>query len=255
MKKISLLILLALTITVGGVYAAWSYAENTVSVVTDSKTTLGVTDAITSTAKGSIAITNMLPTLSINDNSTTADPNAPGDYQPEWDSAIQNGELNNLTISFTTNSGAQGDENGYIYILIAFVLQGENDYNGNEIFDIDDQNADGTLDQYIINDKNTITADDTVFHYAIMKCEVAADGSAKTFTKKVTPVHFIEELPVNGTFKVPTLSDYEEYSTAVESNKVFVVVTEIPSAVANAAGFVGQQIECDEVIVAAAASN
>lgn len=250
MKKISLLILLALTITVGGVYAAWSYAENKVSVVTDNKTALGVTDAITSTSKGSIAITNLLPTLSINDNSTTSDPNAPGDYQPEWDAAIKNGEMNNLTISFTTNSGAKGDESGYIYILVALVLQGDNDYNGNKIFNIEDKNTGNALDEYIINDKNGITTNDTVFHYAIIKCEVDDAGAPKTFTRKVTPEHFIEHLPVNGNFKVPTITDYEEYVTAVESNKIHVVVTEVPTTLANGAEFSGGLIECDEVIAA-----
>ncbi len=249
MKKISLLILLALTITVGGVYAAWSYAENTVSVVTDTKTALGVTDAITSTAKGSIAISNMLPTLSINDNAPAGqDAKAPGDYMPEWDSAIQNGEQNNLTISFTTNSGAAGDEQGYIYILIAFVLQGDNSYNGNPIFTVTDENAGGELDAYIISDKNAVTADDIVFHYAIMKCRVVADGTAQTFTKKITPKHFIDQLTVNGSFTVPTLEDYENYSAAVESNKVYVVVTEIPTELANASDFVDHLVESDEYL-------
>lgn len=201
MKKISLLILLALCVTVGGVYASWTYAEVATDVKTNTETALKVTDPITNTARGVIDIHNTL-SLAIDDNS--------GNYKPEWDDAVTSANGGNVIINFTPNPGINPGTDGKIIIKYSFAISEGNSYTAHdgETYPIFNYTAPGT--------------DATVF----IEKEVEVSATEKT-SITITFDEVIAALNVNGEFTVPTYEDYQDYVTAVNATKLTLTVTEV----------------------------
>lgn len=109
MKRIALIIALALIISVGGVYATWVYSDLSVDARThDFSAKLSVTGATSSTTKGVLSITDTL-VLTVDDNE--------GNHIPGWDADVV-GQEGNITVTFTPNTGASTTNFEY-YITIS----------------------------------------------------------------------------------------------------------------------------------------
>lgn len=94
MKKISILIVLALILTIGGVYATWNYAQGDVQSV-DMDAVISLTDKVVDTPKGEIAVDMSGLSISIDD--------ANGDYDAEL---VIDGEI---LVTFTASDIAPAD--------------------------------------------------------------------------------------------------------------------------------------------------
>lgn len=92
MKKISLIVLLIMCVTIGGVYAAWSYTGSTVST-TDRTLSHGMATATTDGDVGLLKVVH-------NDIDVKIDQTAPGNYLANL---VITGSV---TVSFTPNAGA-----------------------------------------------------------------------------------------------------------------------------------------------------
>lgn len=119
MKRLGLIIVMALVLTIGGVYATFNYAQNDVLSATQTmdKTLAG---ADTETAKGTIAINTESFMLKIDDTSKSL--------------KIGLTTQGNVKVTFTPAAGADTDvkENGVdLKLEIAF---SNNTYNGTDIF-------------------------------------------------------------------------------------------------------------------------
>ena len=145
MKKLSLLVALALLITVGGVYATWNYAQGDATSKTGylDKVTL-VADSVVDSAKGTFEIdtTNLKITVDDTNNDHVAELLIEGD----------------IKITFTPSTGADKtvQDNG---ILMQYTLSTTDNYNfgSRTIFSVD------TETQFLNDTASktaTVTADD-----------------------------------------------------------------------------------------------
>lgn len=93
-KKISMLIVLAMIVTIGGVYATWNYAQDGVAGV-DVVPTVALTEKVVSTSQGTIEVDMSDLTISIDD--------ANNDYEAEL---VIDGQID---IEFTPDTYADAD--------------------------------------------------------------------------------------------------------------------------------------------------
>ena len=101
MKKLSILIALCLLVTVGGVYATWVYAGETVVNVTDTNTTIQIA-AEDHVEKGTIAVTSNTIKITIDDDQSVR-PGVGTAYK-----AVFTGE-GQLDLSFTADALASAE--------------------------------------------------------------------------------------------------------------------------------------------------
>ena len=94
MKKISVLIVLAMLVTIGGVYATWNYAQDGVAGV-DVVPTIALTEKVVSTSQGTIEVDMSSLEISIDD--------ANNDYNAEL---VIDGQID---IEFTADPYAAAD--------------------------------------------------------------------------------------------------------------------------------------------------
>ena len=94
MKKISILIVLAMVLTIGGVYATWNYAQGNVDSV-ELSPVVTLTDKVVDTAKGTIAVDMSGLTIAIDDTNN--------DYDAEL---VMNGAIN---VTFTADNLAPAE--------------------------------------------------------------------------------------------------------------------------------------------------
>lgn len=126
MKKISLLIALCLILTIGGVYAAWNYAQGNVTNAIDSMDVgtgknIYITEAVVGNAKGTINVDANAATIVIDnaDNNHVAEVDYSGD----------------IVITFTPNAGADPDViSDGIKLQYTLVCSSGWEYNGKAIF-------------------------------------------------------------------------------------------------------------------------
>ena len=124
MKKLSLLIALALILSIGGVYATWNYAQGDavdVNAYLDGSTK--ITDAVVNaTAKGTITVDTSNFSLTIDDETN--------DHVAEL---IKDGYID---ITFTPSTGADADvaADGIALQYVLSCTGGSFEYNGNHIF-------------------------------------------------------------------------------------------------------------------------
>ena len=203
MKKLSLLILLALCVTIGGVYASWVYAEVATATKTNTETSLKVTDPITNTARGVLDIHNTL-SLAIDDNS--------GNYKPEWDDAIDSTNGGNVVINFTPNKGLDAGEDGEIVLKVTFAITSGNTYVDHE----------GTTQNIFTYDE--VSGEDASVFFALTKRDCSL--TEKT-TLTITYDQIVSALRVNDSFTVPTYADYQRYVEAVNATTLTLTVVEV----------------------------
>ena len=163
MKKLSLLIALCMLLTIGGVYATWTYTQNTDVADEAVNMTLNLTDVAYSGSYGTYKVDTTGLTLSIDPKAGTTHITA----------LYVTG---NIIITFTPNSVAPSEikENG-VPTTYAFTLANPNwQYNGQDIVtinhtekhDIDWQdNGDGTFSY-------TISAADFMNHISLTEFEL-----------------------------------------------------------------------------------
>ncbi len=177
MKKLGLIILMALVLTVGGVYATFDYARATVDSVTTQALDKGIAGAKEDTQKGTIALDVSQVLLNINDTKKNH----------KTGLEIGNSEI---TVTFTPAANAEPlvvDEGINMKLEISFA---------NNTFDLNGEtyNVFKTTAAY---DKGvTITADPK-----------AKKGDKFEYTVDLSQYLTVSEIPL------PTLSDYNVFKT------------------------------------------
>ena len=199
MKKLSLLVALALVISVGGVYATWFYAETTMQTSEHEFKNLGITDVNTLAQTGSIAVTDTL-ILKIDDNA--------GDHTPGWDADVAGAEAGKISIVFTPNSGANDTTLKYT-VTIA-----NNTYT-----------PEGGVAQPIFT-TDTITAAHTDAKVVLTGTFTYTASNANA-THEISLDDIKNVLSVNGTITLPTIDDYTAYSTALSNVDLMLTVEEV----------------------------
>lgn len=123
MKKISILIVLAMVLTIGGVYATWNYAQGNVDSV-DLSPVVSLTDKVVDTPKGTIAVDMSGLSIAIDD--------ANNDYDAEL---VMDGEV---TVTFTANELAPADvqANG-IKLQYTLTVTTPWEYKGTQVFTVE----------------------------------------------------------------------------------------------------------------------
>lgn len=100
MKKLTLLLALMLVVTIGGVYATWSYAGTNDIADSYAETKVTITDAVLTGANGTYAIESNLVLLVDQKND---------DHEAELIFASNNNEAVFLKVTFTPSSSASQD--------------------------------------------------------------------------------------------------------------------------------------------------
>ena len=123
MKKISVLIVLAMIVTIGGVYATWNYAQDGVAGV-DVVPTIALTEKIVSTSQGTIEVDMSSLEISIDD--------ANNDYNAEL---VIDGQID---IEFTADPYADADikANG-LPMQYELTVTTPWEYEGTQIFTVE----------------------------------------------------------------------------------------------------------------------
>ncbi len=123
MKKISILIVLAMVLTIGGVYATWNYAQGNVDSV-ELSPVVTLTDKVVDTAKGEIAVDMSGLTISIDDTNN--------DYDAEL---VMDGAIN---VTFTADNLAPAEvkANG-IKLQYTLTVTTPWEFGGVQVFTVD----------------------------------------------------------------------------------------------------------------------
>ncbi len=198
MKKLSLLIALAMIVTVGGVYATWNYAETAMQDVTHEFKNLGITDVDTKTVSGSIAVTDTL-ILKIDDE---------GNFTPGWDSDVTAANAGNLQMVFTPNPGA----NDTTFTYTVTIKNNTYTPDGGQAVGIFKVNGDATAKA------DAVTVLTGTFNYTHGQSEIC---------KAVITLDDIKAVLVpNDAITLPTINDYTSYSTALADVELIVTIVE-----------------------------
>lgn len=127
MKKISIILVLALLLTIGGVYASWGYAQGAIGNAIDSMDVgegknIFITEAINTNSAGTISIDATATQIKIDD--------------PDNDHIAELEYTGDIVITFTPSSGADADivANGIVLKVTVACTTTEWVYGGNQIF-------------------------------------------------------------------------------------------------------------------------
>lgn len=194
MKRLGLIIAMALVLTVGGVYATFSYAQNNVDSV-NATLTKAIAGTNTETAKGTIAIDARGFTIRVDDKGVLEN--------GEGNGTLVTGYQNQGTVkvTFTPAKGADTtvtDEGVTLKLTISF---SNNKYNGTDIFKT---TVDYDPTTGVPLGKGTKNIDTGVFEY---------------------DVELGKYLAVNE-ISLPTMSDYDNFSIAYGNAQITVTVSE-----------------------------
>ena len=200
MKKLSLLIVLAMIVTVGGVYATWNYAETAMQDVTHEFKNLGITDVDTKTVSGSIAVTDTL-ILKIDDE---------GNFTPGWDSDVNSSNAGNLQMVFTPNPGA----NDTTFTYTVTIKNNTYTPDGGQAVGIFEVNGDASAE----TDEVTILTG--TFNYT--------NGQSELCKAVITFDDIKTKLVPNDDITLPTINDYTNYSAALANVELIVTIVENP---------------------------
>lgn len=190
MKRLSILILAAMLLTVGGVYATWNYAQGNAALVTSYQQPM-MTDKVVDTAKGTISVNKDAVKIYIDD--------ADNNHVAE---ATFEGEL---VVTFTPAKGADETviQSG-IEIQYSVTTTPDWAYEGTQIF--------------------TATNTDPV-KITEMQRYVAEDGTV-TFVGTI-PVSEIQSRVQLGSISLPTAEDYEAFKQVLNRGNICVTVEEV----------------------------
>ncbi len=143
MKRIGIVIILALVLTIGGVYATFSYAQGEVTQQEKSITT-NVAGKVVTTSKGTINLTNSFA-ISVDNN---------GELKTTYTTS------GDTKVSFTPATGADEDVvNNGIKLKLTITISGTNAYNGTAIFVLKEAYTSGGV---LLNGGNKVKDEITV---------------------------------------------------------------------------------------------
>lgn len=197
MKKLGLIILMALVLTVGGVYAAFSYAREEVASVTTQALAKGIAEADTKTPKGTIEIVGTKDVMLRID-----------DAKSNHKTGLEIGN-SVIKVTFTPAANAEPlvvDEGINMKLEISFA---------NNTFDVNGE----TYDVF-----KTTTAYDTGVTLAANPNAKNKDSGKFEYTVDLRQYLTVNEIPL------PTLADYERFKTFfldLENAVVTITVSEV----------------------------
>lgn len=187
MKRLGIIVFLALVLTVGGVYATFNYAQNDATFASDTLTP-HLEDAVLTTAKGTITITKNDFVLKVND----IDGNLTTKYTATYATTPAHS-----VVKFEAAQGADADvaANG-IKLKLVIEFEGSNKYNGTDIFTLKTAYAQGG---------------------------VVLKGGNKVLGE--TTFDLTEYIDVS-LISLPTYAEYQAYRTEFEKTKIKITVSE-----------------------------
>ena len=193
MKRLGAIIAIALVLTIGGVYATFNYAQGLTGDQTATLTkTLG--DAETTNAKGTISVNTEDFSIVVDDTN--------GDLQTETTAS------GSIKVKFEASQGADAAvrDNG-IKLKLVITIEGTNKYGNKDIFTLTDAyttacNGKGYI---VLNDGNEVSG------------EITVDISGY--------------IAAANNFDLPTLDDYNAFSTAFDATHIKVTVSELEETV------------------------
>jgi len=203
MKKLSIVAALALFTTVGGVYAAWTYAGGEKASKAEGSKGITITQGVESGASGTLAVST--PTvMKIDDVGSLSSEDALPNYTPGWSSECA-GEF---VFTFTPNVGA-----GITTLQYTFTISNntylDDDTTNVSIFDVTD--ADPAKDGVQI--VGTFTYNPEV-----------ADSNVHTISLGDWKDTL---LPVNQSYTVSTYAEYEKYADTLSKITIHVTLEDI----------------------------
>ena len=204
MKKLSLIVVLILCITIGGVYATWNYARYTVDSKQASAT--AVITGTHSSAKGVISLATDVKRVIVDDtnNDFTAEVffgQVDANSQIIEDVTDANGEI---TITFTANAGADESvlQSG-IPLLVSVTANKLGTYLGADVFEIKTQS------------------------YTIQTSEFAKASDASIFT---TTINLKDFIGLKNEVVLDTYAEYQAFEAAITGITFTVTVSEYVGA-------------------------
>ena len=203
MKKLSLLIAMILCVTIGGVYATWSYSQGT-SATRDAylDDVTKITDKTVLNAKGVISVDKTGLTITIDDSND--------DFVAECTIA------GDLVIKFKPNSGADPDvfENG---VTLQYKLSVENTWKYNDvlIFSVD------TNAVTLGTPTKTGSGQNVEFTWTISAADL--DSRIAFYTNNAGT-------GADGTLSLTSVTAYEAFKKALHNGSICVTVSEVVAA-------------------------
>ncbi len=185
MKKLSVLIALALVLTIGGAYATWTYATGTIANATGSVSGIQMTAKVEGGAMGSLVITST-PQYQV-------DPIA-GTYNPKL--IVKDGSPD-FVISFTPDDEASNDIKAGIPVTITLSASGF-----------------GAFDEQTVLTVNTASI-------SVAADEWEGTG---TLTYTITAANFANYLTL-AEVNIDTPNKYDTYNTAISAGTINIVVS------------------------------
>ena len=212
MKKLSFLIALAIIISVGGVYASWNYAELTMTAHNHTVNSLATFDLNTNIEAGTVSFADSL-VLKVDD--------VTGNHNPGWTAGIDDADKGRIVMTFTPNSGASDT---YLKYTITMT---------NNTFDIDGGGAEPEVPIFTTTaNVATGTEEITAAHAGaktILVGYITHTAGSSTTSHAILASEIEDILTVNQTITLPTLTDFNNYSTALNNVKLTLTVEEVAS--------------------------
>lgn len=227
MKKISILIALALIVTIGGVYATWNYQEQN-AVNTDVQYFTANMDAYISQGneKGNIRLLKNNMKITISDDlkdGVAVGENEAGDYIPEI-------EVTGMMIfTFSPFNSAADDISNY-GINLEFMLELSNamTYNGRNIFNVDNSHtiiystdtANQTKKLIKIDKDDNLESLNTTYDLSLTEAD---DGK---FLAIIEPADVSAKISFTETFRLTTLAMYHAFEEALGKGNFKITIGE-----------------------------
>ena len=208
MKKLSLLIALILCVTIGGVYATWTYTSNNI-FDEDTTVEVGMGEAVATKAPGNFTVTSnfkiMIEPLDQVDTDTTK---ANANHIAAIDWVLTSGEKPQITFTFTPDADASmaikesGPSAQFYFIISAAEESGSLTYEDVKILTL------GKEGKGVTENKENIV------------WEKQTDG---TFTCVIDASEYIN---LTQDFIIDTHAKWETFNTALKGNSIVVVITD-----------------------------
>ncbi len=203
MKKLSIVAALALVTTVGGVYAAWTYAGGEKAIKADGSKGITITQGVESGASGTLAVSTP-NVMKIDDVGSLSNEDELLNYTPGWSSDC----VGDFVFTFTPSLGAG-----------VTTLQYTLSINNNTYLD------DDTTNVSIFNVTDEDSAKEGVQIIGTFTYDPAVAGSN---------VHTISLgdwkdtlLPINQGYTVSTYAEYEKYASVVSNIIIHVTLEDV----------------------------
>ena len=188
-KSLSLLLILAICITIGGVYAAWIYAETPLSSVHGHIGSFGLSNASINNAKGTLSVNAEAAHLIIDMNKPDT-PKAEDAYKAVLKAT------GDIVFVFTPSDAWLGSNAGVDSVLMEYYLV-----------------TTGSPDTFKINDGNGEKLLFTTFN-TTDKIEVTLTKSGNVFTATVSAETLLPLIAIND-FVLDAYEKYEAFSTTL----------------------------------------